>query len=91
MSDHVIGKATPASGVPPTSSLETAFKTVVQGPGETKVETVDANNLVAVVWMLYKLNVITRIQVRDFMDIIKAGKWPENMVGYLTTEITKLG
>ena len=57
---------------------------------EVKKPVVDATTLTFMVWMLYKLNIITRIQVRDFLGIIKEGKWPEDVVKYLTDEVSKL-
>lgn len=52
--------------------------------------TVDAKTLTFTVWMFYKLNIITRHQVRDFLQIIKEGKWPEDVVKYLQEEVNKL-
>lgn len=58
---------------------------------EVKKPAVDATTLTFMVWMLYKLNIITRHQVRDFLQIIKEGKWPEDVVKYLQDEVNKLG
>lgn len=57
-------------------------------PGKSSV---DATTLTACIWLMYKLNMITRIQVRDFLDIIKKGDWPDNMIDYLQKEVSKLG
>lgn len=59
-------------------------------PELPKVPIVDALGLVYFVWMLYKLNVITRIQVKDFLDIIRKSEWPQDVVKYLTDEVKKL-
>jgi hypothetical protein len=57
---------------------------------EVKKPAVDATTLTFMVWMLYKLHIITRIQVKDFLDIIKDGKWPEDVVKYLQGEVAKI-
>lgn len=51
---------------------------------------VDAFTLAMFVWALYRLNVLTRIQVRDFLNIIKNGDWPLDVITYLTNEVKKL-
>lgn len=51
---------------------------------------VDAMSLTVFIWALYKLNIITRIQVRDFLEIIRKGGWPEDFVGYLASEVKKI-
>jgi len=55
-----------------------------------KNKDVDAMSLIYLVWVMYKLNVITRIQVRDFLDIIKKGDWPKDVVKWLSDEVKKL-
>jgi len=62
----------------------------VEPVAELKPQVVDATTLTFMVWMLYKLNIITRQQVKDFLDIIKEGKWPEDVVKYLNAEVAKL-
>ena len=51
---------------------------------------VDAFTLAMFVWAMYRLNIITRIQIRDFLGIIKRGDWPVDVVKYLTDEVKKL-
>lgn len=71
--------------------MEEAKKEVKQ---EVKAEqpkpVVDAGTLMLCVWVLYKLNVLTRIQVRECLQIIKDGKWPEDVVKYLQEEVAKI-
>lgn len=57
---------------------------------EPKNPVVDAFTLAMFVWVMYKLNIITRIQVRDFLDIIRKGEWPKDVVKYLMDEVRKL-
>lgn len=57
---------------------------------EVKNTPVDATMLVVYVWVLFKLNIITRIQVRDFLEIIQKGAWPPDVVKYLTDEVKKI-
>lgn len=64
----------------------TAPKPVSETP-----QVIDATTLTACVWVLYRLNMITRIQVRDFLDIIKKGQWPVDVVAYLQSEVSKIG
>ena len=61
---------------------------VVEAPVNKPV--VDAFTLAMFVWAMYRLNVLTRIQVRDFLMIIKKGDWPVDVVKYLTDEVKKL-
>lgn len=51
---------------------------------------VDATTLTFIVWVMYKLDMITRIQVRDFLLLIKDGKWPMDVVKYLQDEVKKI-
>jgi len=51
---------------------------------------VDAFTLAMFIWAMYRMNIITRIQVRDFLNIIKRGDWPADVVKYLTDEVKKL-
>lgn len=67
--------------------LEEAKPELFPEPEKPKV---DATTLTFMVWMLYKLNHITRTQVRDFLEIIKTGAWPEDVVKYLADEVAKM-
>lgn len=51
---------------------------------------VDAGTLTFIVYIMYKLNMITRIQVRDFLNMIKEGKYPANVTEYLMAEVKKI-
>jgi len=69
----------------PVEEVVKAVEAIVAAPP------VDANNLVACVWLMYKLDIITRIQVRDFLNLIKEGKWPVDILKYLQEEVKKIG
>lgn len=71
-------------------SVEPAPEPMVEAPAVLAKPVVDAFTLAMFIWALYKLNVITRIQVRDFLDIIRKGEWPVDVVKYLSDEIKKL-
>lgn len=68
-----------ATPIPPSKALEVP-----------NVPVVDALSLVYFIWILYRLNIITRIQVKDFLQIIREGKWPQDVVRYLSDEVKKL-
>lgn len=51
---------------------------------------IDATTITFMVWVLYKMNMLTRIQVRDFLLLIKEGKWPADVVKYLSDEVKKI-
>lgn len=57
-----------------------------------KIETpkVDATTLTFVVWILFRLNYLQRQQLRDFLDIIKKGDWPQDPVKYMQDEVSKM-
>lgn len=51
---------------------------------------IDATTLTFMVWLMYKLDIITRIQIRDFLTLIKDGKWPTDVVKFMQDEVKKL-
>lgn len=57
---------------------------------EQKTVVVDALSMLYFVWMLYKLNIITRIQIKDFLDIVRRGDWPKDVLKYLQDEVKKI-
>ena len=77
-------QATTPSTVEPTQPPTPVVEAVVNKP------VVDAFTLAMFIWAMYRLNMLTRIQVRDFLMIIKKGDWPVDVVKYLTDEVKKL-
>lgn len=95
--EQLTTKTGPALAASELTSLKTKgvdLKAALETPNETPKAVSpkpDATTMVACVWMMYKLNIITRYQVRDFLDTIKQGKWPDDMLAYLQSEVAKLG
>jgi hypothetical protein len=62
-----------------------------QEPGpQPDVKQIDPKTVVFITYMLYKLNLITRIQVRDFLDLIKSNKVPADITQFLIDEVKKI-
>lgn len=61
--------------------------------GEKKADAAraDATTLTFNVYLMYKLNMLTRIQVRDYLQLVKEGRHPDDILAYLQEEVKKLG
>ncbi len=87
------GETVVVKALPETDSVPAPLEAVAPMAPVTPtvvIPTVDALGLVYFVWVMYKLNLITRIQVKDFLEVIKKGDWPKDVVKYLTDEVKKL-
>lgn len=59
-------------------------------PPPTDVKLIDPKTVVFMIYALYKLNLITRIQVRDFLDLVKSNKVPGDLTQFLIDEVKKI-
>lgn len=59
-------------------------------PVKTDAQKADATTLTFNVYVMYKLNMLSRIQVRDYLNLIKDGKHPDDVLDYLQKEVAKL-
>ncbi len=70
--------------------IEAAPAPLVPAVKSTSGPVVDALGLLYFIWILYKLNIITRLQVKEFLDIIRRGDWPQDVLKYLGDEVKKI-
>lgn len=54
------------------------------------VKQIDPKTVMFIIYALYKLNLITRITVRDTLDLIKTNKIPADITQYLMDEVKKI-
>lgn len=50
----------------------------------------DGKTLTFNVYLMYKLNMLTRVQVRDYLNLVKEGKHPDDVLKFLQSEVAKI-
>lgn len=61
-----------------------------EAPPQPDVKAIDAKTVMFMIYTLYKLNLITRLQVRDFLELVKSNKVPADLTQYLVDEVKKI-
>lgn len=51
---------------------------------------IDPKTVMFMIYAMYKFHLITRIQVRDFLDLVKSNKVPADLTEYLVSEVRKI-
>lgn len=61
-----------------------------QASPQSDAKQIDPKTVMFVIWALYHMHIITRIQVRDFLDLVKKDKTPPDITEYLIAEVKKI-
>lgn len=51
---------------------------------------VDATTLNFLIYTLYKMNIMTRLNVKEYLQFIKNGNHPDDILAYMMQEIKKI-
>lgn len=57
---------------------------------QSDMKQIDPKTVMFIIWAMYHLHIITRIQVRDFLDLVKKDKTPSDITEYLIAEVKKI-
>lgn len=57
---------------------------------QSDVKQIDPKTVMFIIYTMYELHMITRLQVRDFLDLIKKDKVPKDITEYLMAEVKKI-